>query len=70
MKSGHVKKINSVQLVYNKTLEELFQREKAEFKLKGIPSDEILAFYGTPESKIPSILKSNLQYSVTQIWLY
>ena len=64
-KTGSVKKIDRVQLVYNETLEDAYERKKAEFKLKGIPSDEILAFHGTPESNISSILQTNLQYLVT-----
>ena len=64
MKFGRVIKIDSVQIVYNETLEDAFERKKAEFKWKGIPSDEILAFHGTTESNIPSILQTNLQYQV------
>jgi len=64
MKSGSVKKIDSVEIVYNKTLEDAFEKKKAEFKSLGIPSAEILAFHGTPEANIPSILKTNLQYKV------
>ena len=58
-------KIKSIDIVYNKVLEDAFEAKRAEFKSKKIPSHEVMAFHGTPAANIPSILKSNLQYLVS-----
>ena len=51
--------IQSIDIVKNEALEEAFQRKIREFKLKGIPSDVIFAYHGTPATNLDSILKDN-----------
>jgi hypothetical protein len=60
-------KIKSIQIVYNKALEDAFESKKVEFSSKGIPIHEVMAFHGTPKANIPGILKTNLQYLVSSV---
>ena len=55
------KKIDSIDIVYNKALHKLFNNKKEEFKKRKIPHEEVLAFHGTASKNLDSILKENLQ---------
>ncbi|TRY69333.1 hypothetical protein TCAL_04452 [Tigriopus californicus] len=54
------RKIKSVEYVTNPTFENDFLQQKGDFKRKGIPDDEILAFHGTSSTNVDNILKTNL----------
>ena len=58
-------KISSIDIVSNKTLEAAFEAKRRDFAAKGIPFNEVLAFHGTPAKNIDSIVRANLQYTVT-----
>ncbi len=61
MKFGSVRhKIKGIDLVRNATLEGQFEGKKGDFKRRGIPDHEVLAFHGTPVHNVESILKKNL----------
>jgi hypothetical protein len=59
---GGTRSVKRFKIVWSKKLEEAFLAKQAEFKRRGIPSEEILAFHGTEQSNVDSILQSNLQY--------
>ena len=65
MRTANQYKIIGVDLVYNPTLEAKFDAKRREFAAKGIPSKEVLAFHGTPSGNIDSIIRTNLQYTVS-----
>lgn len=52
--------IKSIDIVINKELSVAFEETKQNFKEKGIPNQEILAYHGTDKNNIDSILKINL----------
>ena len=64
MRNVNMFKIDSIDLVCNAPLEDAFEAKKRDFRLKGIPSHEVLAFHGTPVANIDSICRTNLQYTV------
>jgi len=59
---GGTQSVKGFKIVWNKKLEEAFLAKQAEFKRRKIPSEEILAFHGTDQSNVDSILQSNLQF--------
>ena len=65
------RQIESIDIVYNSSLQKKFDKKKVEFfkKYKGkVESNEVLAFHGTRKCNMESILKENLQmkYAVGQ----
>ena len=62
------KKIFKVDFIFNKTLQSLFDAKKAEFARKRIPTDIIRAFHGTQSGNVDSILKTNLNRKVGQVY--
>ena len=58
--AGSSYKIEHIDFVRNKGLEDAFEAKKAEFKNKKIPCHEVLAFHGTSPQNVDSILKKNL----------
>ena len=54
-------KIKSINIVYNRVLEDTFTAKKQEFKQFRIKDDEIFAFHGTAIENVDNILKENLQ---------
>ena len=55
-------KIKSINIVYNRVLEDAFLAKKQAFRQCGIKDEEIFAFHGTPFANVNSILRTNLQY--------
>ena len=49
--------IKSIDVVFNKKLEDKFEAKRQEFKEKKIPHNPILAFHGTQVNNVDSILK-------------
>jgi hypothetical protein len=62
--------IKSIDIVINQDLSVQFEKTKREFKRKSIPDDEILAYHGTDEKNINSILETNLQLGYARRQLY
>jgi hypothetical protein len=60
---GPITEIESIDIVFNKKLQEAFDRKKLKFKKEKIPEKEVYAFHGTARQNVANILKENLQLS-------
>ncbi len=52
--------VDYIEAVHNPALEKKFDETKKKFKSRGISDDEVLAFHGTPQQNVDSILQNNL----------
>ncbi|EDO36121.1 predicted protein, partial [Nematostella vectensis] len=64
------KEIESIDVVINNQLLQKFEAKQKEFKSKGIPDGEILAYHGTRSANIDSILRNNLDIKFAQRQAY
>ncbi|XP_048576294.1 uncharacterized protein LOC5506123 [Nematostella vectensis] len=64
------KEIESIDVVINNQLLQKFEAKQKEFKSKGIPDGEILAYHGTRSVNIDSILRNNLDIKFAQRQAY
>ena len=55
--------IESMDIVSNPSLEAMFESQQNNFKQRNIPDNPIIAYHGTPQANIMSILQNNLDKS-------